>query len=651
MYSSPWSKEQFVSFNRAHASRLLASSKTDEHSAAIKKEVLTEKEKARFAGPFSDEWLQRQSSEHQVFVAKAFPVVQGDKVRRADDWRRSGHNATAWASDCPPYQGTPTVASSVWRAGKTCRPTLSAVDHEGAYRNFPVRSPKECSTLLPEEGDERVWLHQVLPFGSSGSVWGYILFADAVCFLSISLLNIAAAHFVDDFYKCESETTATPSFASFQKLHRLIGTKMKEAKAKPPAKSQTLLGVDWQITEEFLFASPGKGRIDKLSEQIREILSSDTLHPQDAAKLAGKLNFACSWVFGQVGKALLKPIFARQHSGLQKPVALGSPLRAALKELLRLLPDLKPMRIPLKPSEVPVFVLYADAYITLSGSSRTANRWLKEGVPHTVLKGSTNGWGAVFLSPTGRRTAFRSQVPQDVLERTATSKAFIFWLEMLAQVLSVLVVAAQVRGHVLCFVDNSAAEHALQKGFSKDGLFTKVLGCFAGLLASKSIALSFHRVSSAANASDGVSRDDWSMATSLGCVRQDFNFSFAYEWLRRLPETPEDALFTKFVKFAEDLCAQSVGEQSMVDVTCMGVLIVTMCMAMYRQYVQVDMGVGQWLLVSSEVVHYFTYYTVKGYTEDKDKLDLGNTMHGDEEEEETSDLSSSTVIDEDHAWL
>ena len=141
-------------------------------------------------------------------------------------------------------------------------------------------------------------------------------------------------------------------------------------------------------------------------------------------------------------------------------------------------------------------------------------------------------------------------------------KAFIFWLEMLAQVLSVLVVAAQVRGHVLCFVDNSAAEHALQKGFSKDSFFTKVLGCFARVLASKSIALSFHRVSSAANASDGVSRDDWSsLAASLGCVRQDFDFTSAYDWLRRLSELPEDALFTTFVKFAEDLCAQSVGEQ------------------------------------------------------------------------------------------
>jgi len=85
---------------------------------------------------------------------------------------------------------------------------------------------------------------------------------------------------------------------------------------------------------------------------------------------------------------------------------------------------------------------------------------------------------------------------------------------------------------------------------------------------------------------------------------------------------------------------------SMVDVMCMGVLIVTMCMSMYRKYVVVTMGTGQWLLVGSEVVHYFTYYFVKGFTEAKEKLDLGNAMKGDEDEEETDDLSSSTM-DED----
>ena len=131
-------------------------------------------------------------------------------MRRADDWLRSGHNSTVWASDAPPYEGTPTIVAAVRRVAKRSTPELSAVDHEGAYRNFPVRSPAECATVLPEEGDERVWLHQVLPFGSSGSVWSYIRFADAVCFLSVALLMLAAAHFVDDFFKVESSVTSRP---------------------------------------------------------------------------------------------------------------------------------------------------------------------------------------------------------------------------------------------------------------------------------------------------------------------------------------------------------------------------------------------------------------------------------------------------------
>ena len=51
--------------------------------------------------------------------SESLPVVQGEKVRRADDWLRGGHNSTVWAADCPPYQGTPTVASCIRRVPKT----------------------------------------------------------------------------------------------------------------------------------------------------------------------------------------------------------------------------------------------------------------------------------------------------------------------------------------------------------------------------------------------------------------------------------------------------------------------------------------------------------------------------------------------------
>ena len=79
-------------------------------------------------------------------------------------------------------------------------------------------------------------------------------------------------------------------------------------------------------------------RIEKLVAKIKDSLDKDQLHPQDAAKLAEKINLACSWVFGKVGKALLKPLFTRQHCGLNKPMSPSSSLKFALVELTSLLP-------------------------------------------------------------------------------------------------------------------------------------------------------------------------------------------------------------------------------------------------------------------------------------------------------------------------
>ena len=418
--------------------------------------------------------------------------------------------------DVPPYQGAATIAASVRTVAKFGRPKLAAVDRERAYRAFPVRRPEECATVLPGGYPKPVYLHQVLPFGSAASVWSYVRFADAACCISVATLFVGAAHFVDDFFECEAEQSADHDFQCFQAQHRVFGTKMKEVNPKPPSSHQSLLGVDWEISDAELLASPGAKRISKVRQIIGRVLVEDRLHPSEAAKLAGKLNFICSWVFSHVGKALLGPLFKRQSSGVHQPSGLSQQLRTCLQEIHALLPELRPVRIPLQPEQVPVFVLYADAFITLSGTRRSANRWLSESIPKDVLHNSSNGWGAVFVAPQGFRQAFRSEVPAQVLRRTATSKAFIFWLEMLAQLFAILAVLPHVRGHLLCFVDNSAAQHALTKGYSKDASFTKVLGCFSRFLAAEGVALSFHRVTSSANVSDSVSRDDWSLAVELG---------------------------------------------------------------------------------------------------------------------------------------
>eukprot|EP00933_Yihiella_yeosuensis_P017454 TRINITY_DN14576_c1_g1_i2.p1 TRINITY_DN14576_c1_g1~~TRINITY_DN14576_c1_g1_i2.p1 ORF type:complete len:459 (+),score=64.76 TRINITY_DN14576_c1_g1_i2:180-1379(+) len=92
-----------------------------------------------------------------------------------------------------------------------------------------------------------------------------------------------------------------------------------------------------------------------------------------------------------------------------------------------------------------------------------------------------------------------------------------------------------------------------------------------------------------------------------------------------------------------------VKKLSMLDVTCMGILVVILCMAMYRDVgVIVDYGTGLWILVAAEVVHYFTYYTVKGTVEAVEpKLRLGDPLQEDESDDEYVEASNDNKDDSD----
>ena len=191
------------------------------------------------------------------------------------------------------------------------------------------------------------------------------------------MLWLAAAHFVDDFFGCEGDLLSHTGFHSFQHLRRTLGYKMKEAKAQPPAADITLLGVDWEIRSTEVRASPGAARVQKLLKTIGEILQQDRLTQEQAAKLAGKLGFVSSWMFGSVGKPFLRPLFVRQHATAASPLGLSRSLKASLVAITKLLRHLKPVSIPLQPSQARVSVLYADAFVTVTGSRRPANQWLQ----------------------------------------------------------------------------------------------------------------------------------------------------------------------------------------------------------------------------------------------------------------------------------
>ena len=124
-------------------------------------------------------------------------------------------------------------------------------------------------------------------------------------------------------------------------------------------------------------------------------MSADTAHT-----LAGKLMFLCSTMFGQLGKAAMKPIYGRAH-GLQTQGSsdtLNSALKQGLTTLVNILESIRPQIIPFN-IPGPVTCLYTDAYFLLgdlhmSPGDDIPTKWSISQVPRLE-----NGWGFVCRLP------------------------------------------------------------------------------------------------------------------------------------------------------------------------------------------------------------------------------------------------------------
>ncbi|CAE7265094.1 DNMT3A [Symbiodinium sp. CCMP2592] len=537
-YARPLSKQDFLVANRKLAVTLRQPSRQPEHNDPMLAELEKERDLGRVQGPLPLSLLGTEQEPSSIQVARGFAVVQNDKVRRADDWLRSLHNSTISAADTPPYLGGPTVVGGALQCSETFdEPVLlGAIDHEGAYRSLPVREPTECGLVMPGESPS-LWAHNALPFGSVGSVWAYLRVADVVSFLTITLLLMFAAHYVDDFFSLERSRTALSGFAVFQAFHRVLGFRMKEEKSKEPRFAQTLLGIEWTLTAEAILASPGARRVEKLVQTINEFLSRGRISASECSQLTGKLCFTCTWVFNHVGRMLLQPLYQRQHHGSPGSSPLTPRLQQALHQLRDLLPRLQPRRFAVNPDERsrPVAHLYADAFLTVHGVRRVANKWLPELPPAQELRTATNGFGAIVFLPGRRPLGFRG--------------------EALAQLMSLAVVCNLFDTHVCCWIDNTAAEHALNKGYSKDLRLSAVIGAFWVWAASRSLSVSFHRVSSEENISDGISRGDLGDLQSANGEFHEVSFKEVWPLLEHFRDDCR-SYYEEFAQLVEVLATQ-----------------------------------------------------------------------------------------------
>ena len=92
-------------------------------------------------------------------------------------------------------------------------------------------------------------------------------------------------------------------------------------------------------------------------------------------------------------------------------------------------------------------------------------------------------------------------------------------LEVFAQIIAFAAFAKLMPPTIVAFIDNTAGQAALTKGYGKDAAVNGMISAFWTLAARRGWFVEFERMPSKANVADAVSRDDFTRARREGWTR------------------------------------------------------------------------------------------------------------------------------------
>ena len=544
-YQNPASLDQLSATNWEYVRRRAAAAKPGEHWETLLTELVAEVKLGRVVGPThppagwniatvpvlntpgADRLVTPPPGRH--FVAASFAIVQEDgegnvKVRRGEDWRRSGHNSTILAHDVPTHHFVDDVVDFIRRvvelAASRGVPAARLFGHDllNAYRQWAVRHPAHSGTFLATPAGLTLWFHLAMCFGAAASVWNFNRAADALQALNRVLLWVVGGHFVDDFSGVDLPELAASAFYALADLFQELGLQTKPSKAQAPAARHVVQGVEMSIEPDGVSLRPTPARVAKILRAIETALDKNKLQPHAAQKLAGRLSFASQSTFGCLGKAALKPLYARAHdAAAESSPELSVGLAAALRALRQLLRTIQPRFVPFVDDGAPQALIYADAFFQ-PGEVKHKAGFLPAGLPTPKGARGKNGWG--YVVRIGGETFYDfGQAPASFLAAFGSRRAFIYVLEIVAQVLALTALARRLPERWLAFIDNVAGQWALTKGYGRDQCVNGVLAAFWSQAAGMGWLPDFRRVPSKANVADAVSRGDIATAVAMGWTR------------------------------------------------------------------------------------------------------------------------------------
>ena len=159
-----------------------------------------------------------------------------------------------------------------------------------------------CDDVGPN-GGYLAFAHRALCFGATGAVYGYARVAGSIVHILRRIFSLGQLAFVDDFNRVDSQRHAALLKWVFGQVHGLLGIPLKHEKGEGPANKLPMLGMRVAVTSQWSGLQLATSRRKDFQSAVEQALRTRALTAKDAVRLGGQLSFACTGLFGRVGRA------------------------------------------------------------------------------------------------------------------------------------------------------------------------------------------------------------------------------------------------------------------------------------------------------------------------------------------------------------
>ncbi|CAE7740635.1 unnamed protein product [Symbiodinium sp. CCMP2592] len=432
-----------------------------------------------------------------ILLARRFGIVQGAKTRVIDDGKAAGINQTVGLPERFRLHNIDFISAFlVWAMmdprAKGKQVSGKTIDLKWAYKQYAVDpSDREIFRIIVLDTCSRkpkFFGAAALPFGTTGSVAGFLRTSAATWHIGSALLGLSWCNYFDDFPLFSLDEHCPCAESCAEALLDILGiTFAREGKkATEFSKQCRALGLIIDLSEfgqGVVYIKHTPERIQELRQTLTHILESGLLESSEAEALRGRLHWFSSFLFGRRPCQALR-VLGLRAKGLDRGKKLSSDLRDALTYLRDRALESPPVQ--LTPDIKETFYVFTD------GS----------------LEGDVAGVGGILYDPLGKPLSFfAASLPIDALNRLKeTSSHPIYEVELLAIWAALkLWMSRLTRCLVVIYLDNEAAKGALVSGKSSTLPGQSIVSSVLDLEDSARIRPWYGRVPTSSNPADETS--------------------------------------------------------------------------------------------------------------------------------------------------